>query len=272
VLRGGQPTEQRIANVRILLTSFYDYLPAPVTSSGLVTRAASSGPAPGKRVPCTYCRRTGRVRQKNSKSRFCPVCDGSGWRPRRRLKPSHPSYEQPWDEYTREPVEEEQVQHPHAMTRYQLDRALERLESYERGERFGWEREREVYQRRGSYGELALALDRLSRQWHVGYLQIRRTYLRGLSFEPSPLTSELTEIAEEWLAREMRGKIRVPVWLAEQVAGQREATVQELHEQGLAAGTIAKRLRIPKLKVQRMLRSFTLSTEVVTGASGKART
>lgn len=249
-----QMLDQRIANVRILLSSFFDYLPTPQTSSGLIARASASGPAPGKRVPCGHCRRTGRIRERVG-SRYCPICDGSGWRVRRRLNPSHPQYEQPWDEYTRQPVEAEEDQHPHAMDRYQLDRALDQLEIFERGERFGWERERQVYERRGSYVELGLVLDRLAERWPSGYLQIRRVYLRGLSFEPSMATSLLADAAEEWLAREMRGEIRVPIWLIEQAAQTREATIQELTEQGLSAGQIARRLRIPKLKVQRQLRA-----------------
>jgi len=257
-----QLIEERIANVRILLSSFYDYLPAPVTSSGLIARASVSGPAPGKRVPCGYCRRSGRIRLRSG-SRFCPVCGGSGWRARRGPRdPAHPQYEAPWDEYVREPVEAEEDQHPHAMTRHQLDRALERLETYERGERFGWERERQVYERRGSYAELGLALDRLAEQWPPGHLHIRRVYLRSLSFEPSPATSLLTDAAEEWLAREMRGEIRVPIWLIEETADKRQETIQELSEQGMTAGQIARRLRIPKLKVQRTLRAAAPSASV----------
>jgi hypothetical protein len=258
-----QSTEQRIANVRILLSSFFDYLPTPVTSSGLIARASLSGPAPGKRVPCGHCRRTGRIRLVRSGTRPCPVCDGAGWRVRRGSRnPSHSTYEQPWDEYTRQPVEAEEDQHPHSMTRHQLDRALEQLETYERGERFGWERERQVYERRGSYAELALALDRLAEQWPPGYLQIKRQYLRGLYFEPSAMSRLFCEVAEEWLAREMRGEIRVPVWLQEQVAASRELTIQELAEQGMTAGQIARRLRIPKLKVQRTLRAAAPSATV----------
>jgi len=249
-----QTIEERVQLVRVLLTSFFDYLPAPVTSSGLVARASVSGPAPGKRVPCGYCRRSGRVRIKNG-SRFCPVCSGAGWRARRRLPQSHPEYEPPWDEYVGEPIEEEQVQHPKAMTRYQLDRALERLEEYERGERFGWERERQVYERRGSYGELGHALGLLSLDWPPGYRQVHRQYFRGLAFEPSQTSQLLCDVAEEWLAREMRGRIRVPVWLLEQTTEARQATVFELAAQGLSAGQIARRLRVPKLRVQKLLRS-----------------
>ena len=267
-----QTIEERVAAVRILLLSFFDYLPAPITSSGLVARASLSGPAPGKRVPCGYCRRTGRIRLKGGGSRYCPICEGLGWRPRRRLNPSHPDYEAPWDEYTHEPVTEEQVQHPAPMTRYQLDRALERLEEYERGERFGWERERQVYERRGSYTELALALDLLGQRWPMGYLCIRRHYLRGLQVQHSRTTGLLTEAAEEWLAREMRGQVRVPRWLIEDIAEKRQATVYELRDEGFTPGQIARRLRMPKLKVQRMLRSVTLTAEAVTGASGQART
>lgn len=266
-----QPVEQRVQLVQVLLVSFFDYLPDPPTSTGLISRSALPGPAPGKRVPCGYCRRNGRVRLRRG-SRICPVCEGAGWRIRRKLNPSHPEYEQAYDEYTGEPVEADETQHPHAMTRSQLDRALERLESWEQGERFGWERERKLYERQGSYLQLGIALDRLQDRWPPGHQAIRRHYWRGILIEPSETTQRLTGIAEEWLAREMRGEIRVPIWLVEEEADRKRETVASLAAQGLSAGQIARRLRMPKLKVQRTLRSFTLTAEVVTGASPRGRT
>jgi hypothetical protein len=147
------------------------------------------------------------------------------------------------------------------MTRSQLDRALDQLEEYERGERFGWERERQVYERRGSYVELGRALGLLAEQWPAGHLQVRRFYLRGLQFQPSLFDRQVCDIAEEWLAREMRGEIRVPVWLSEQVTEHRQLSVVELSAEGHTPGQIARRLRIPKIRVQRLLRSVTLTAQ-----------
>lgn len=246
--------EQRIVAVRILLVSVLDYLPSPVTSSGLLSRSSLPGPAPGKRVPCTYCRRTGNVRYRNRPSRLCPLCTGTGWRLRRKTD------EQPWDEYVGEPVEEASTQHPRSMTKPELHGALERLqfeqdvrEGRTEGERFGWERERASYDRQGSYKELRRAVSRLYVLWPPGYLQINRFYFRGLSFQPSLFDRQTCDVAEEWLAREMRGPVRVPSWLIEREADSRKGTVAELAAAGMTAGQIARRLGIPKAKVRRLL-------------------
>jgi hypothetical protein len=255
-----QPIEQRVQLVRILLASMLDYLPAPLTASGLIARTAPPGPAPGKRVPCGYCRQTGRVRVIRG-SRICPVCEGFGWRTRRgpRDKPTHPDYEDPWDEYTEQPVAEA-VQHPPAMSSFLVDRILERLEREQAvrdgdasSERYGWERERVAYDRKGSYNELRRALKLLHRKWPTGYLQVRRVYLRGLTFEQSESDWFYLQAAEEWLARTMRGPIRVPAWLREQSAEIRQRSVAELAAEGLTAGQIARILRLPKQKVRRLL-------------------
>jgi hypothetical protein len=256
-----QPIEERVQLVRILLASLLDYLPTPLTASGLIRRSVPSGPAPGKRVPCDYCRRVGRVRVIRG-YRACPVCEGSGWRTRRgpRDKPTHPGYEEPWDEYTEQPVAEA-VQHPPAMTSYLVDRTLERIEREQSlrdgddsSERYGWERERIAFDRRGSYNELRRALKLLHRKWPPGYLQVRRTYLRGLAFEQTNDDRLYLQAAEEWLARVMRGPIRVPPWLQERSTERRQRSVSELVAEGLTAGQIAKVLRVPKQKVRRLLR------------------
>jgi hypothetical protein len=277
-----QPIEQRVQLVRILLASLLDYLPAPLTASGLIARTAPPGPAPGRRVPCDYCRRAGRVRVVRG-SRICPVCDGSGWRTRRgpRDKPTHPAYEEPWDEYTEQPVAGA-AQHPPAMSSHLIDRTLERIERAQAlregddsSERFGWERERIVYDRKGSYNELRRALRVLHRKWPPGYLQVRRVYLRGLAFEETNDDRLYLQAAEEWLARLMRGPIRVPPWLQEHSTETRQRSVDELAAEGLAAGQIARVLRLPKQKVRRLLSEraarFSMVAEMTAAPGGAER-
>lgn len=255
-----QPIDARIQGVRFLLSTVNDYLPDPVTSTGLISRSSLPGPAPGKRVPCGYCRRAGRVRTRQG-TRFCPVCDGYGWRTRRGpSKPEHPLYEQPWDEYTAEPVVETGARKAPAMTERQREHELERLaharalrEGDDSSERFGWERERIAYDRQGSYRELRRVLFRLQGRWSYGHRLTSKVYFRGVDTVLSSTDLILLAAAEEWVAREMRGRIRVPPWVAEQAAGQKRRSISDLAAEGMSAGQIARVLRIPKAKVKRLL-------------------
>jgi DNA-binding CsgD family transcriptional regulator len=78
-------------------------------------------------------------------------------------------------------------------------------------------------------------------------------YLRGLAFEQSESDWFYLQAAEEWLARTMRGPIRVPAWLQEYSTEARQRSVGELAAEGLTAGQIARILRLPKQKVRRLL-------------------
>jgi hypothetical protein len=278
-----QPIEERVQAVQLLLASLLDYLPTPVTSSGLIARSSLPGPAPGKRVPCGHCRRSGRIHS-IKKSRICPVCEGHGWRARRRLNPSHPLYEQPYDEYTGLPVQADETQHPSAMSDRQLGAALEQLEyahelrlGHSEGERYGWERERIAHDRQGSYRELRRSLGLLHRRWPVGYQQVHRVHFRGLSMLWNKIDRLLLDAAEEWVAREMRGPVRVPPWLQERRAADRQKTIQELTKEGLSAGQIARVLRIPKAKVKRLLAGtgssrYSPGEQTLPGESERVRT
>src|SRR5215471_5490927 len=90
----------RQEQVRALLRSRYDYLPSVPIATGVIVRDSGLGPAPGKRVPCGLCLRSGRVLQRvdgRTVRRLCPLCDGSGWRRRRKG-------EEEWDEYLGKPL------------------------------------------------------------------------------------------------------------------------------------------------------------------------
>ena len=266
-----QSTDERIHAVRILLTTLNDYLPVPSTSSGLISQSSLPGPAPGKRVPCGYCRRTGKVSTRAGR-RHCPVCTGSGWRRRRGpSNPSHPRYEEPWDEYTAQPVTEQTSQRVSSMSARELDVQLEilaRMAAVRAGvvdhERYGWERERILHDRKGSYSELRRALRSLEQRWPAGHLELRRRYFLGVTVRLSAFEQLLADAGEEWLARTMRGPIRVPPWLAEQSAKRKARSVKELAAEGMTAGEIARELRVPKGTVQRQLRATSLSDRVAT--------
>jgi hypothetical protein len=158
-----------------------------------------------------------------------------------------------------EPVAEAD-QHPASMDSHLRDRMIESLdhdralrEGEDPEERFGWERERSVYDARGSYAELRYALARMRGQWPPGHRQIARVYFWGLQFQLTFEDQFLLDAAEEWIARSMRGPVRVPPWLAENHTIKRERTVESLASEGMSAGQIARALRIPKQKVKRLL-------------------
>jgi hypothetical protein len=204
--------------------------------------------------------------------RICPLCDGLGWRPRRGpSNPSHPRYEEPYDEYTGEPIKESASPNPEPTPLRMLDRQLEtlaRLAALRAGEtsseRYGWERERIVYDRKGSYQELRRALKKLEKVWPAGYAEIRRRYFLGVDVLLGPLERTYLEAAEEWIARDMRGPIRVPPWLADHDSQRRQRSVKELAAEGLTAGEIARVLRMPKRSVQKQLRATLASDASVT--------
>jgi hypothetical protein len=262
-----QTIEERTLAVRVLLASLHDYLPSPPTSSGLIALGSLPGPAPGRRVPCSYCRRTGKILTRRGR-RLCPVCRGASWRSRRGPvdNPAHPRYEEPWDEYTEQPVREAVSRNPEPMSARMLEVQLERLEreaalrAGDTGqESFGWERERILHDRKGSYQELRRSLHLLERLWPAGHRQVQRRYFIGVEIGLTPYEQIQVEAAEEWLARTIRGEIRVPPWLAEREAKRRQRSMHELYLEGLTAGAIARELRIPKRQVQRQIRAWSLS-------------
>jgi len=240
-----QSLPDRVNAVRLLLESLNDYLPDPPTSSGIIARSSLPGPAPGRRVPCTYCRKTGYVRDR-TRTRYCPVCLGTCWRTKERNDES-------WDEYTGERVADESEHKPEPMTLRQIEHELERITRTVTEERFGWERERRSYERQGSYQELRRALTRLEFAWTTGHLLIYRRYFRNVEVDLADSDAVLLGAAEEWVARDMRGAVRVPQWMARNGHAAKRKGIAELAADGLTPGQIARRLRLPKAKVRRVL-------------------
>lgn len=228
----------RMVKVRILVETRDDYLPQPhVTDLGDVP-----GPAAGRRVPCEECNRSGRLGK-----RYCPSCDGFGWRKRSGHEPE-------WCEYTETTVEEA-TQPLGAAGLVSTNREIDRLSaSIDRiqavldahegvidGERFAWERARTMYYRQGSYAQLDRGLARLRR----AAPQIADAVLTR-----RPL--ELEAVGVLFLAQTM-STVRVPGFLMFERSVRQAPTVMSLHAEGMTPGMIAKRLRIPKGKVRRML-------------------
>src|SRR5262245_1880353 len=221
---------QRVSHVRLLLVTLND--PYPTPRSAL---RPDAGPAASRYVPCETCKRRGWVRQRAGMT-LCLICDGRGWRYRERD-------DTPWDAYVGLPVDEA-VQLP-------VEPSGVRLEA-DGEERYGWERQRESYDRHGSYQELRRALGRLEIR------RPRRAHLvRVVLVEHEPRAVTPRDVREidlgvVGLALDMR-RVRVPRWLLEERAEDRRASIAALAAEGLRAGEIARKLGIPKRVVRRRL-------------------
>lgn len=191
---------------------------------------------------------------------LCNVCQGTGWRRRR-------AGDEKWDEYVEEPLTEAMQPtgvlgfYDRAQNIRRLTHELEKLEADAAAregrldqERFGWERQRQAMERAGSYRELRRVLRQLDSWWPEGFQLLRRRYWLGVPVIFDARQRGVIEMAEAWLAHTMRGSIRVPPWILEQRAQARVETVASLAAEGMTAGVIARRLRMPKEKVRRLLK------------------
>ena len=213
------------------------------------------GPAPSSRRPCDDCRRTGRTTLG-----LCLVCNGTGLR-RATLREQRTDG---WDEYVEAPIAEAVVPqlsagHDPASEYRRLSASIARIQRTldQKAGRdvvlpFQWEMERARYEREGSYAELRRALSVLhDRSPHV-YAVIRRVYTIRL-VDLSSRDRLMEEMGVQFLAREMTD-IRVPPWLEQADQERRNDTIESLAARGMTAGAIARRLKLPKDKVRRVLR------------------
>jgi len=254
----------RTERIRALLRSRYDYLPSPTISTGLIVRDSGVGPAAGKRVPCDLCLRSGYVVRRIERRhvrQFCPLCEGSGWRRRRKD-------DEEWDEYLEKPLR--RAGRPVEPFRLaddirRLSAQIERLEAEEMtrrglydGERFGWEAEKRRMERAGSYKALEAALTQLRVEWPSAYWTLYVVYWRGLEVKLSLRHRDLESRAIEWLDKLMPQEIRVPGWLlAPEVPGGRKR-VADLYAEGMSPGKIAFALGQSRKSVKRQLKKLGL--------------
>ena len=220
--------------VRILASTCLDYLPGPRTWSGQLARSANPRPVTQEVAPCTLCLGRGRMRGGNaclicpSQTRYhpsqravahhctpCLVCDGSGWRKRRRG-------EEPYDVMTGYSRSELAVAaEAPASTRIASHPARDEGDS-------SLERARKARDRSGSYQEFERAMEKLrSYESPVGYHLVWHTLVCGEPVILGPGAQHLLDEAVVWLAREMRHH-RVPGWAIDSL-DQREARKRSLH-------------------------------------------
>lgn len=246
--------EQRMRQVRVLLDSRLDYLPSVhVTDLGDLP-----GPALSKRVPCTFCDRTGRIASRPVE-RHCPVCNGFGWRKRR-------AGDEEWDEYTETPLSEVQLGAsglPSVGEEIQrLTSSIDRIQAdldaregkFDQAEQYGWEKARRSYYRNGSYAELDRALVVLSRELPHLHAALLLATAKALPRHARYREWFVVEMATAYVAKEMRGQIRVPKWITFERSVKQAPSVKQLALEGMKAPAIAKRLGLSKSKVKYLLR------------------
>jgi hypothetical protein len=220
--------EERMRRVRVLILSRFDYLPAPRTSSP----ETGTGPGEGKRVPCERCRRSGRVVSSVLRKAIpCTVCNGTGWRRRRKDDP-------PWDEYVAEQLSTG-PKDSRVYTPRELDHEIDKLRQAAaeragviRHLRYGFERAHVARDLSGSYRELELALEKLP-----------------IGVRP------LSDVGLAWISNRMRGTIHVPEWADDELAEQRRLVARSLVEHyGWSVGDVGRALGVSREKVGRWLK------------------
>lgn len=220
---------RRRDNIRTLLHTLNDIyeLPAPRSARELL-----SGPAPSKRVPCTFCHRSGKAYSPALRRVTpCPVCNGAKWRPRR---PGEPA----WDEMTGQLVSTAETRKPEPMSPQRLENEIARLETSLRlsageidpTEKEAWERARENRDKDASYAELERVLGVMQIELPLARSAVTSAYLSGLG---CGLPRHLDEAMIAWISARMRGPVRIPKRL---YAAQQEALREECRKL-LKAGT-----------------------------------
>lgn len=224
--------------VRILLRTRNDVYPAPRSASA----ETIVGAAPGSRVPCGVCLRSGRRR--NGKP--CLMCDGTGWRRRRKGEPHY-------DEYLGTEVDTAATKRPEGMSPQRIDAELERLGHSlklseglaDPEEAYGWERNRERRDKGASYAELDRVLEALRAVRPFDWDFITWVYGSGLDVELDRVGRAWEERIVAAIAQVMSGAIRIPRREHEELKDRKRREILALAHQGLEAEEIAAAVPAP---------------------------
>jgi hypothetical protein len=224
----------RVARVRLLLETLNDPYPTP---RGALR--SDSGPAASRYVPCETCRTRGWVKNRGGLL-LCLICDGVGWK---RREPG----EVEWDAYVRLPVAKA-VELPTMPGGRVVEDDSVVTASY------AWERARATHDRHGSYKEVRLRLDQLSRSQPWRHRLVRAVLVDKEPRSLSPADEMQLTLGVAWIALRMRS-IRVPPWIMERsAAAERRETLGALMRDGFPASEIARRTGISRKAARRKMR------------------
>lgn len=287
----------RVRATWLLAESFLDYLPQARQPSS--TLGTLPGLTESRLVPCTACAARGRVYAAGRPCAVCPpltnakgerkpsfgvrhgckpclVCDGLGWRRRRKSDPETDAYAS-----TPVPPAEKaedvslgairgalQAQRERPEIGFaSLARATRAVEAAERpdSERFGWEIAWERMCRLGSYAELRVALELLRTSEPDRYSIVWQKVCLGQPIELSERRQTFLNESMGVLASFMPERIRVPRYLREEVAA--KARKQSLWQGKSPAHKRERRERDEEIRRRRaegepighLQRSFALS-------------
>lgn len=243
-------TKRRHDNIRVLLRTLNDIYPGPTT----LKTNPGSGPAPGRRVPCDFCHRSGKAYSPSlQRITPCPVCDGRKWRTRRAGEPE-------WDEMTGQPVATSETRKPEPMSPQRLDSELQRVEldlrlragDTDPNEAYSWERAREARDKGTSYTELERVLGVMQIEEPIARSAINWIYFADVGAS-LPECDESALI--EWISARMRGKVRVPRAFFEAQQAETRAEAKRLLKEGSSDLEVARSLGISRETVRQCVSS-----------------
>lgn len=301
----GSVDRGRVRATWLLAESCLDHLPQARQPSS--TLGALPGLAVSRRVPCTGCGARGRLRapgvicascspqtdpERDAPRReayalhgcyACPLCEGTGWRRRRKSDPEIDSYAGVEIPTTAEPEdvsvgairEALQAQRERPEIGYDaLARATHAVEAAERpeSEMFGWERAWERMCQVGSYAELRVALEllrmkqegRYSIVWQIVCLQQPITLSDGRTAFLNESMVELTVYMPDtirvprWLRDDVRAEARkTSLWHGKSPAHARERCerdeeIRQLKAEGMKLGQLQRRFALSKAQILRI--------------------
>lgn len=124
---------------------------------------------------------------------------------------------------------------------------------------YAWVSVRRTWDRAGSYNELRDALNALQEHWPQGHAVVHAVWLRHVKVRMIGKARDVETVAVTWLAMQMPGMIRVPVWLLTDEMQARRYSFAQMVQAGYSASEIAQRLQMPRKRVKKMLRDLRAS-------------